>query len=367
MLRETVRKLLQRIDPIADARQGRDPEHEYATAGWQLFLQQLGAGGALVPEEYGGLGLSFGDVCAILEETGAACYDGPFLSSAVLATLVLLAADGDVSQDLEALAAGTLTAAVSGVHHGPDPSRWPSEVTATNRDGDWTLTGAASGVIHGMTAQILYVVGRDETGLGVWAVEADVPGHARQSLITLDLSRPQSEHVFSDVPARLVLSSTQGQRRLRAVTALATIALGAEQVGAASQRLAVTLDYARDRYQFGRAIGSFQAIKHRCVDMAVAVEGALASYASARDLVDAKGGVSDCLTEQSADLRRAAAIAGAWCSQAGIAVAAASLQIHGGIGMAWEHDCHIYLRRAKASERLFGNPAQHRAVVLSTI
>ena len=367
MLRDAVRSLLKRIDPVAEVRDGSSGAHGYTATSWQAFLTQLGAGGALVPEQCGGLGLSFGDVCAILEETGRACYNGPFLSSAILSVLVLLAADEDATPDLRALAAGTRTAAVTGVHYGPDMSRWPAEVTASAGPDGWTLTGTASGVIHGLGADVLYVVGHHPDGIGTWAVEADAPGHTRRPLATLDLTRAQSEHAFTATPARLVLSPSRDTGRLGAITTLATIALSAEQVGAASQRLAVTLDYARTRYQFGRAIGSFQAIKHRCVDMAIAAEGAQASYESARDLVDASGGISECLAKAPPALRRAAAIAGAWCSQAYLSVAVASLQIHGGIGMAWEHDCHIYLRRAKASEQLFGDPVQQRAMLLMTL
>jgi len=367
MLRGTVRSLLKDLDSVSEVRDGGGGDQGYSSESWQNFLTQLGAGGALVPEEFGGIGLGFGDVCAILEETGAACYNGPFLSSAVLSVLVLLAADNDVDADLSALADGTRTAAVTGIHFGPDPASWSRGVTASGGPDGWSLDGTASGVLHGLGADVLYVAGQHQDGVGIWAVDSDAPGHTRRSLVTLDLSRAQSEHTFAAVRARPVLSPSPDAGRLRMIASLATIALSAEQVGAAAQRLEITLEYARTRYQFGRAIGSFQAIKHRCVDMAIAVEGATASYANARDLVDSCGGVSGCLAEDRPEVRRAAAIAGAWCSQAAVSVASASLQIHGGIGMAWEHDSHIYLRRAKASESLFGDPIQQRAHLLATI
>jgi alkylation response protein AidB-like acyl-CoA dehydrogenase len=367
MFRESVRSLLKRVDPIAEVREDKCGAPGYLAASWQEFSTQLGAGGALVPEEQGGLGLRFGDVCAMLEETGAACYNGPFLSSGVLAVLALLASDQDVAADLEALAAGTRTAAVSGLHWGPDPSSWAAEVEATQGADGWTLAGTASSVIHGAGADVVYVVGRVAGQTGIWAVDADAPGHTAHPLVTLDLTRAQSDHTFATAPAQLVLTPSEDLTRLRAIAAVATIAVSAEQVGAASQRLAETIEYARTRYQFGRAIGSFQALKHRCVDMAILVEGAVASSVSAQEVVDAYGDLRACLTSPSPELLRAAAIAGAWCSDASMKVASASLQIHGGIGMAWEHDSHLYLRRAKASERLFGDPVQHRAALLATL
>jgi len=367
MFRESVRSLLKRIDPIAEVREGKGGAPGYLAASWQEFSTQLGAGGVLVPEEHGGLGLKFGDVCAMLEETGAACYNGPFLSSGVLAALVLLASDQDVAADLEALAEGARTAAVSGLHWGPDPSSWPAEVEAAQGPDGWTLTGTASSVIHGAGADVVYVVGRVAAETGIWAVDTDAPGHSTHPLVTLDLTRAQSDHTFAATPARLILTPSQDLTRLRAVAAVASIALSTEQVGAASQRLAETLEYARNRYQFGRAIGSFQAIKHRCVDMAILVEGAVASSVSAQELVDAYNDLGACLAAPSPELLRAAAVAGAWCSDASVKVASASLQIHGGIGMAWEHDSHLYLRRAKASERLFGDPVQHRAALLQIL
>jgi len=364
MLRDAVRSVLNRIDPIAEARRQEARSPGYSVSSWTSFVTELGAGGVLVPERHGGLELGFADVCAILEETGAVCYNGPFLSSSVLSVLMLLRADTDVADDLTTIAAGGRTAAVTTLHHGVDPARWPEEVRADASGTTWRLTGCASGVIHGFGADVVYVVARHADGLGVWAVDADAPGHERRALTTLDLTRAQTEHTFDGAPARLVMSPKADVSRFRAITTLATVALCAEQVGGAQRVLATTLDYARTRYQFGRAIGSFQAIKHRCVDMAIAVEGAVASYSNARDQLDAAGGAT---APDGPKLRQAAAIAGSFCSEAFLMVTGASLQIHGGIGMAWEHDTHLYLRRAKASERLFGTPADQRAELIATL
>lgn len=367
MLRDTVRTVLADMDATAAAvlrpADGGTAQKERDRR-WQALLAGLGAAGALVPAEAGGLGLSLGDVCVILEEMGRVCYDGPFLSSEVLSGLVLQVADQDVSADLSAAAEGAYRTAVSGLHHGPGPAWWPREVVAARGPSGWTLTGHARGVVEGWGARVLFVVAEHEGRLGVWAVEATAPGHEQVELTTLDLTRGQSAHHLSSTPARLVLSPERGLEVLPWVARRATVALCAEQVGACTAVLEASLDYARNRYQFGRAIGSFQTIKHRCVDMAIAVEGAVASYAHAR-------GELEAVTEQStadelAAATRTTAVAGAHCSEALLWVAGANLQIHGGIGMAWEQDCHVYLRRAKASERLFGTPAQHRAQLVRT-
>jgi acyl-CoA dehydrogenase len=367
MLRDTVRTILADLGATSSAvlRPGDEETlRQEREQRWRGLAAGLGAAGTLIPAAAGGLDLTLDDVCVILEEMGRVCYDGPFLSTEVLTGLVLQVADQDVDADLAAAAEGSHQTAVTGLHHGPGPAVWPREVVATRGTAGWTLDGHARGVVEGYGAQVLFTVAEHEGRLGVWAVQADAPGHDRLALTTLDLTRGQSDHRFSSTPARLVLSPERGPEVLPWVARRATVALAAEQVGAASAVLAASLEYARDRFQFGRAIGSFQAIKHRCVDMAIDVEGALASYAHARgDLA----GVSEASgAEEQAAAVRTTAVAGAHCSEALFRVAGANLQIHGGIGMAWEQDCHVYLRRAKASERLFGTPAQHRAQLVRT-
>jgi alkylation response protein AidB-like acyl-CoA dehydrogenase len=363
MLRTTVRELLKRTDPLAEARQPRDGSG-WSSAAWQQVGGEIGAAAILVPEQHGGLGLGFGDACAVLEELAAYCFAGPFLTSGVLAPLLLATADQDVSADWAAVADGGVYA-VAGVHLGVGPDSWPAAVTAEHGPGGWQLTGTAPAVIHGAGAGSLLVPARHADGTGIWQVAADAPGHQATPLVTLDLTRAQSDHAFNGTPARLVLTPSPGTAGpLAAVASLAAIAVCAEQVGAARLVLSATLDYARNRYQFGRAIGSFQAVKHRCVDLAIAVEGAEASYQAARDAADRLPSVTAADTPE---IRRLASIAAAWCSDAFLTVAADCLQLHGGIGMAWEGDSHLYLRRAKASQQLFGTPAQHRAALLALL
>jgi alkylation response protein AidB-like acyl-CoA dehydrogenase len=368
MVRDTVRSMLGRINPLAEVRAGTGGQRGYTESNWAQFTEQLGAGGALIPEALGGLGLRFGDVCTILEETGAACYNGPFLASAVLTALVLLAADHDTTNDQRELATGSFTGAVTTLHHGADPDSWPTEVEATIApDGSAILRGTAAAVMQGIGADVLYVVAENaDRGTGIWAVDAGAAGHTMRALETLDLTRAHSEHTFDATPARPVLSPSTDRARLRNIAALATIALSAEQLGAAGHQFATTLDYARTRYQFGRAIGSFQTIKHRCVDMSIALEGATSVHHHARDAADVRD-LTETLTSSDWALLHAAALAGVWVSQTTVQIAHASLQIHGGIGMAWEHETHLYVRRAKATEHLFGTPTQHRKALLSLL
>ena len=361
MLRTTVRELLARTDPLADARQSHEGGPGFPPAGWEKLAEEIGAASIMVPEEHGGLGLGLADACVVLEELAACCFAGPFLTSGVLAPLVLSVADQDVSADWAALVDGHIYT-VAGIHLGCGPGDWPATVTPEQGPEGWRLTGTASAVIHGMAADSLLVPAQHPDGIGVWHIVADAPGHQRIPLVTLDLTRAQSEHSFHNTPARLILTpSARSAGPLEAVASLAAIAVCAEQVGAARQVLAATLDYVRTRYQFGRAIGSFQAIKHRCADLSIAVEGAVASYLAARDAAER---LPSPRAADDREIRRLSSIAAAWCSETFLTVAAGCLQLHGGIGMAWEGDSHIYLRRAKTSEQLFGTPVQHRAALL---
>ena len=170
---------------------------------------------------------------------------------------------------------------------------------------------------------------------------------------TLDPSRPQARLDFSATPGRLIGDPGAGARYLRKGLAHATIALAAEQVGGAERCLEAAVEYAGIRRQFGRPIGSFQAIKHKCADLLILVE-------SARSAARYAASVSSGATADE-DLYAAAALAGAYCSTAYLTVAAENIQIHGGIGFTWEHNAHLYFRRAKASEVMFDTPAGHRA------
>ena len=290
---------------------------------------------------------------------GRCLVPSPFLATAVLAAETLQAAgDDDVLADvLPGLAAGTTLATVA-YKGAPAGDRRP--VRAVPDGAGWVLTGSRSFVLDGCQADIIVVPAHTEEGASLFVVDArSAPGLTRCPMRVLDPSRPQARLDFSVTPGRLVGRPGCGSLALRTGVAHATIALSAEQVGGAERCLEAAVSYAGMRRQFGRPIGSFQAIKHKCADLLILVESArsAARYAasvSASTAAGENGGADE-------DLYGAAALAGAYCSTAFLTVAAENIQVHGGIGFTWEHDAHLYFRRAKSSEVIFGTPAAHRA------
>jgi alkylation response protein AidB-like acyl-CoA dehydrogenase len=202
------------------------------------------------------------------------------------------------------------------------------------------------------------VVARTDSGLSVFAVDAGAPGLRRSPLPTMDLTRKQARLEFHEVPARLVGRADEGHEPLQMMLHLAAIGLAAESVGGAQRVLEMSVSYAKSRYQFGRPIGSFQAIKHKCADMLLAVESARSAAYYARS-VAAEGPV--------ADLPVAASMAKSVCGDAYTACAAENIQVHGGIGFTWEHPAHLYFKRAKANQLMFGDPVSHRSHIAELI
>ena len=338
------------------ARQALEGDGHYDAALWATLAQKLGLAGLSLPERYGGSGYSRADRAATLHEMGRCLLPSPFLASAVLAAETLLATgDEDVlAKVLPGLSAGTTLATVA-YREGPGYD-CPSVRAARDRT-DWRLTGSRSFVLDGCQADLIIVpaeTAETESGVSLFLVDvAAAPGLSRRPLRTLDPSRPQARLDFSATPGRLVGDPGAGAVAVRKGVAHATIALAAEQAGGAERCLEAAVEYAGTRQQFGRPIGSFQAIKHKCADLLIQVESArtAARYAASVS--------SDPATDE--DLYAAAALAGAYCSAAFFTVAAENIQIHGGIGFTWEHDSHLYFRRAKASEVMFGTPLEHRA------
>jgi alkylation response protein AidB-like acyl-CoA dehydrogenase len=356
-LRETVRSVMSSIDPLAGARALADDPRGFAMTEWLRLATELGLAGLLISDDCGGAGAPLSMAGVVLEESGRRLYGGPFLSSCVMAPLLLLACDGDVSDVCQRLAGGSLMT-VTGLRCGP-PAEWQPQVRAAPTGGGWHLNGLASRVLHGMSADQLLVVGASEDGSwGVWLADSRAPGHVARAARHFDLTRRWSEHSFTDTPARLVMTPGDGSGLARAALHV-IIALSAEQVGASQEIFARTLDHLRTRFQFGRAVGSFQALKHRCVDMSVLIEGALSASRSALRIASAG--------EEGTELAKAAAIAGSHCSETFVRVASDALQLHGGLGMAWEHDCHLYLRRAKDTESFLGSPPEHRRLLLRAL
>ena len=222
----------------------------------------------------------------------------------------------------------------------------------------WRLEGTKSFVLDGHTANLILVLAKTSGGsLGLYAVDADAAGLTRTALSTMDQTRKQAKLEFSNTPATLLDTEGEGWKVLGTVLDLAAVGLAAEQVGGAQKVLEMAVDYAKVRVQFGRPIGSFQAIKHKCADMLLEVESAKSA---------AYYGMW-CAAEMNDELASVASLAKAYCSEAYFHATAENIQIHGGIGFTWEHPAHLYFKRAKSSELLFGDPTYHRELLAQRI
>jgi alkylation response protein AidB-like acyl-CoA dehydrogenase len=353
-LRAVVRSFLQRHCDTEAVFRELDGERGWDPAVWIRFAGELGAVALDVPEELGGAGASFREVAVVAEELGRSLVRLPWFSTAVLGVGVLLHATGDGADAtraelLPALASGEVTATLA---------HSDAEGTRAEPDGrGWRLTGSKTRVIEGATADLIFVTARTGEGLGVFAVPGTAEGVARVPQRTLDPNRQLATVTLRNAPARAIGDPSAASPALERVRDRAIAALACEQTGGAAAALDVTVAYAKDRIQFGRPIGTFQAIKHRCADMAVALEAARSASAWAAAVA----------ADAPEDLPLAAATAALACAEAYSFVAAETIQVHGGIGFTWEHPAHLHFRRAATAATLFGDQAFHRERLLRTL
>ncbi len=357
-LRATIRAFLDARSDEASVREQMATDRGYDPAVWTQMAEQLGLAGLIIPEEHGGAGFTYVELLIAMEEMGRALLCSPFLGTAVFATNALLAcADGPTQKELLAgIASGQLIASVA---HAEPNGRWDLggvELQAKKSKDGFTLSGKKAFVLDGHTAGVILVVAKTDAGLSLLRVAGDAKGLTRKLVPSLDLTRKLAHLDFVNTPATLVSSGDQTEALTR-VLALTVAALAAEQVGGAQACLDSAVDYAKTRLQFGRPIGSYQAIKHKCADMLVGVEFAKsAAYAAC---FAAAGGEDDLL--------EAASMAKAYCSEAYFHAAADNIQIHGGMGFTWELPAHLYFKRAKSSELLFGDAVHHREVLAELV
>jgi len=354
-LRRVVRDFLSEKSPghavrrLMEAGESRDEEV------WALLAGQLGLTGIAIPERHGGAGYGPAELGIVLEEMGGALFVAPYFATVALAGQAL-AASGDedaMARWLPGIADGSLTATLA---VGEESGSWSlAEVAATAQattraaGGDWAVTGDKLFVIDGDTADLLLVVAHAPDGPGVFAVERGAAGLESARLDTLDLTRALASVTLRETPAVRV-GAGRDTAWLSEARDLALAALAAEQLGGAARCLDMSVSYACVREQFGRPIGSFQAIKHKCANLLLDVECGRSAVQHA----------SEALAGRQPDAALAAALAYVHCSRAFTRAAKECIQIHGGIGYTWEHDAHLYLRRAKSSELLFGPPARQR-------
>jgi alkylation response protein AidB-like acyl-CoA dehydrogenase len=302
-LQESVRSLLNAEGPDA----------------WPRLAKDIGVAGLLIPSEFGGADASLAEACAVLEELGAVLSPGPMLGSAVLATTALLSAGHH--ELLPSLAEGSTTATLA----------WASE------DGSWVAFEEADGRLTGeahylLDGDVVLALAHTSDGVGLFRVDSQP-----EPVTTMDLTRPMRVLRLEATSAEFL-----GNVEIAHLRDVACVALAAEQTGAAAKALQITVDYAKTRVQFGRTIGSFQAIQHRLSDLYVLVETARSAYLAALD-----------------GSPESAAVARIHCTEAFSTVAAEMIQLHGGIGITWEHDAHRYFKRAHSSAHLLGLPSSH--------
>jgi alkylation response protein AidB-like acyl-CoA dehydrogenase len=326
---------------------------------WARLGGELGVLGLSVPEADGGVGGSLIDQAIAVEELGAALACGPVFGTVFLAIPALVAASsGDVRDAvLGDLVEGRRTAAfaVADRAGGFDPA--DVTVTAAGTGAETTLSGTLERVVDATAADDLLVAAKGPDGVALYVVDAAGAGVQRTGLVTLDLTRPQANVVLADAPARLIAGPDEATRVIEHALQVGAALLAVEQVGAAQHLLDIAVDYAKSRLQFGRPIGSFQAVKHRLADLLVDVEHA---RSTAWHAVWA-------LTDGSDDPALAASIAQAVGSAAFAKVATDTIQTLGGIGFTWEHQAHVYFKRATTDAALLGSPEQHRSRVAAMV
>jgi len=332
-------------------------ERGYDPSVWNDMAEQLGLQGLIVPEAYGGQGFGFVELAIVLEEMGRGLLPAPYFSTAVLATSALLAADDEAASArlLPAIAAGEATATLAFAEASGGWATEDVEATATEHGGTFRISGQKEHVLDGHTADVVLVAARTAEGVSLFSVAGDAPGLTRTCVRSLDPTRKLARLSFSDTPGELVGRRGAGAAVLSQVLDLAGVALAAEAVGGAQRCLDMAVEYAKERYQFGRPIGSFQVIKHKCADMLLEVESArTAAYYAAWSAADGR-----------ADLVTVAPLAKAFCTEAFFYAARENIQVHGGIGFTWEHPAHLYFRRAKSSDLLFGDGSHQRETMFS--
>ncbi len=344
-LRSSVRSLLADRSPWSHVLKRAETSDTYDVELWRALAVDMGLAGLLIPESLGGAGASAREAAVVLEELGRAVAPVPFLGSAVVATTALLRC-GD-TELLPLLASGDRTAALVV----PFSARTGGGFSVT-ADGD-RLTGRITSVADALPADVLLVPTAD----GLFAVDASADGVTVTPVVSLDLTRQLADVTLAGATGRRVADGDAASAAVDAALLAGSALLASEQVGVASWCVESTVEYLKTRYQFGRVIGSYQALKHRVADMWVDATQAraVARYAA------------DCLATGSDDLPVAAAVAQAFVGPVAVRSAEECVQLHGGIGFTWEYPIHLYLKRAKSDSLAYGSAAVHRAALAALV
>jgi len=367
-LRSAVRSVLDDLAPFEAVLARTETAQTYDMALWKTLAADIGCAGLLIPEALGGAGASFREAAVVAEELGRSVAPVPYLGSAVLATVALLSAlevggsgeadqpgSGPAAELLTELAAGTATAALavpfaSMPGAGLEPTVRIGPAEPHDAVGTYRLSGSVPAVADALPAGAL-LVHADGVPPGLFAVRADAAGLTRAPVVSLDMTRQLCDLTLAKVPAARLTAGRQAELTVAAALRAGAAMLAAEQLGLADRALEITLAYVKQRYQFARPVGSFQAVKHRLADWWVAVTQARAAsrYAAA------------CLADASDDAAVAVALAKAACSDTALLAGQEMIQLHGGIGFTWEHPGHLFLKRAKSTSIGLGTADRHRA------
>jgi alkylation response protein AidB-like acyl-CoA dehydrogenase len=349
--RQALRRFFQQKSTPGEVRRLMASDEGYDAAVWKQMAEQLGLQGLLVPERLGGSEMSMVELAIAFEEMGSVLLCAPFFSTVALAASALLTAGGEAAEQYLAGIADGRTIATVALGSPLDP------VVARQVGDGYALEGSTQFVLDGHRADLILTVADLDGEAALFALERGATGLTSAEQPTLDRTRRLARLDYESVRATRLTKPGDGERVLEETVRTATVALAAEQVGGAQACLDMAVAYAKDRIQFGRTIGSFQAVKHLCADTLLEVESArsAATYAAW------------AVAEGSPDQATVVEVAKAAASEAFLLAATNNLQIHGGIGFTWEVDCHLYLRRAKSSEIFLGTPAEHREAVAAKL
>ena len=355
--RSNLRRFLGERSPTKEVRRLMATDAGFEAAAWRKLNSELGLTAVRIPEAYGGQGFGFGELCIVLEEMGRSLLCAPFFSTAVLATGAILNAGTEAEKQalLPGIAAGDTVATLAWVEQ---PSRWDAAattLTAKPSGSGYVLDGFKSYVLDGHTADLIVVLARapgssGDKGLSLFTVKGDAKGLSRKLLKTMDETRKLAHLDFKGVEATLLGEAGAAAAPFARTMVEAAVCLANEMAGVSDRLREDSLEYAKMRMQFGRAIASFQSMKHKHADMLVDVEMAksAAYYAAA------------ALDEGDEDIVAVASLAKAAASDAALQTAVHAIQIHGGIGFTWDNDTHLWFKRAKSSEVLLGDAHHHR-------
>jgi alkylation response protein AidB-like acyl-CoA dehydrogenase len=363
-LRDAVRRFMESKSPSAEVRRLMETTEGYDSAVWSQMANELGLQSLHIPEEHGGQGFTFIELGIVLEEMGRVLLCAPYFSTVCLAANAILNAGTDEQKGelLPGIAAGETIATLAFTEANGKWNASGITLEAQGSGDSYTLSGTKMFVIDGHTADTVVVVARapgttGEDGIGFFVVDGDAEGVTRTPLATMDQTRKQARLDFDGAQARPLGDVGSGWPALSKTLDQAAVAMANESIGGAQKCLEMAVEYAKVRVQFGRPIGSFQAIKHKCADMLLEVEsGKSAAYYAAW-----------AAAEDNEELPVVASLAKAYVSDAYFHAAAENIQIHGGIGFTWEHDAHLYFKRAKSSEILLGDATYHRELLAQRI